>query len=33
VDVNHHIALWDVLSRNAVFLTGNWVSDDHVGTN
>lgn len=33
VDVNHHIALWDVLSRNAVFLTGNGVSDDHVGTN
>jgi hypothetical protein len=33
VDVNHHIALWDVLSRNAVFLTGNGVSDDHAGTN
>jgi hypothetical protein len=33
VDVNHHIGLWDVLSRNAVFLTGNGVSDDHVGTN
>ena len=32
VDVNHHIGLWDVLSRNAVFLTGNGVSDDHVGT-
>jgi len=33
VDVKHHIALWDVLSRNAVFLTGNGVSDDHEGTN
>jgi hypothetical protein len=33
VNVNHHIALWDVLSRNAVFLTGNGVSDDHAGTN
>lgn len=33
VDVNHHIALWDVMSRNAVFLTGNGVSDDHFGTN
>ncbi len=32
VDVNHHIGLWDVLSRNAAFLTGNGVSDDHVGT-
>jgi hypothetical protein len=33
VDINHHIALWDVMSRNAMFLTGNGVSDDHVGTN
>jgi hypothetical protein len=33
VNVNHHIALWDVLSRNAYFLTGNGVSDDHAGTN
>ncbi len=33
VNVGHHIALWDVLSRNAVFLTGNGVSDDHAGTN
>lgn len=33
VDVNHHIGLWDVLSRNALFLTGNGVSDDHEGTN
>ena len=33
VDINHHIALWDIMSRNALFLTGNGVSDDHVGTN
>jgi hypothetical protein len=33
VNVGHHIALWDVLSRNAIFLTGNGVSDDHAGTN
>ena len=33
VDINHHLALWDVMSRNAVFLTGNGVSDDHFGTN
>ena len=33
VDLAHHIALWDVCSRNALFLTGNGVSDDHVGTN
>jgi len=32
VNVNHHLALWDVMSRNAIFLTGNGVSDDHVGT-
>ena len=32
VDLDHHIALWDVCSRNAVFLTGNGVSDDHAGT-
>jgi hypothetical protein len=32
VDLAHHIALWDVCSRNALFLTGNGVSDDHVGT-
>ena len=30
-DLAHHVALWDVLSRNAVFLTGNGVSDDHFG--
>ena len=33
VDLSHHLALWDIMSRNAVFLTGNGVSDDHVGTN
>lgn len=33
VDLQHHIGLWDVCSRNALFLTGNGVSDDHVGTN
>jgi hypothetical protein len=33
VDLAHHVALWDVLSRNAVFLTGNGVNDDHFGVN
>ena len=33
VDLAHHLGLWDVLSRNAVFLTGNGVSDDHTGSN
>jgi hypothetical protein len=33
VDLAHHVALWDVLSRNAVFLTGNGTSDDHAGVN
>lgn len=28
-----HLAVWDTLSRNAVFLTGNGVSDDHTGQN
>jgi hypothetical protein len=27
-----HLGLWDVFSRNAIFLTGNGVSDDHFGT-
>ena len=31
VDLNHHLALWDIMSRNAVLLTGNGVSDDHNG--
>ena len=33
VDLAHHAALWDVMSRNAVFLTGNGTSDDHFGRN
>jgi hypothetical protein len=33
VDLAHHVALWDVMSRNAVFLTGNGTSDDHFGQN
>ena len=33
VDLNHHVALWDVLSRNGKFLTGNGTTDDHFGTN
>jgi len=33
VDLGHHVGLWDVLSRNAIFLTGNGTTDDHVGTN
>ena len=33
VDLGHHVALWDILSRNAAFLTGNGVSDDHFGRN
>jgi hypothetical protein len=32
-DLAHHVALWDVLSRNAVFLTGNGTNDDHAGVN
>jgi hypothetical protein len=32
-DLAHHLALWDVMSRNAVFLTGNGTSDDHAGVN
>jgi hypothetical protein len=32
-DLAHHVALWDVLSRNAVFLTGNGTNDDHAGMN
>jgi len=27
----HHLALWDVMSRNAAFLTGNGTNDDHFG--
>jgi hypothetical protein len=32
VDLAHHVALWDIFSRNAVFVTGSGVSDDHWGT-
>ncbi len=32
-DLAHHVGLWDTLSRNAMFLTGNGVNDDHPGTN
>jgi len=33
VDLAHHVALWDVMSRNGVFLTANGTSDDHFGQN
>lgn len=32
-DLAHHVALWDIMSRNAIFLTGNGTSDDHWGQN
>ena len=32
IDIAHLLALWDIMSRNAIFLTGNGVSDDHHGT-
>lgn len=32
-DLAHHLGVWDVLSRNAVFLTGNGVNDNHNGRN
>ena len=32
-DLAHHVALWDVMSRNALFLTGNGTNDDHFGQN
>jgi hypothetical protein len=31
VNLAHHVALWDIMSRNGVFLTGNGTSDDHFG--
>jgi len=31
VDLAHHVALWDIMSRNAFFLTGNGTNDDHFG--
>ena len=33
VDLAHHEALWDIMSRNALFLTGNGTNDDHFGKN
>ncbi|WP_433021617.1 hypothetical protein [Kribbella sp. CA-294648] len=30
-DLSRHVSLWDSLSRNAVYLTGTGVSDDHKG--
>jgi hypothetical protein len=30
-DLTHHVGLWDVMSRNSVFLTGSGVNDDHTG--
>ncbi|HVQ19356.1 MAG TPA: CehA/McbA family metallohydrolase [Actinomycetes bacterium] len=33
MDLAHHVQLWDVLSRNGMFLTGNGVTDDHAGSN
>jgi hypothetical protein len=33
VDLAHHVGLWDVLSRNAAFLTGNGTNDNHSGAN
>jgi hypothetical protein len=32
VDLDHHAQVWDVCSRNGIFLTGTGVSDDHSGT-
>jgi hypothetical protein len=32
-DLAHHVALWDVLSRNGRFVTGNGTTDDHFGQN
>jgi hypothetical protein len=33
IDIHHHVALWDILSRNGAFLTGLGASDDHWGQN
>lgn len=30
IDLAHHVGLWDVLSRNARFITGNGATDDHM---
>ncbi|MEO8477089.1 MAG: twin-arginine translocation signal domain-containing protein [Actinomycetota bacterium] len=32
VGIGAHLGLWDALSRNAIFLTGNGVNDNHGGT-
>jgi hypothetical protein len=32
-DLTQHLGVWDTLSRNALFLTANGVSDDHSGQN
>ena len=29
VNLAHYVALWDIMSRNSIFLTGNGTSDDH----
>ena len=31
VTIERHISVWDACSRNAIFLTGNGVSDNHTG--
>src|SRR3954454_5739792 len=31
VEIGRHLGLWDILNRNAMFLTGNGTSDDHGG--
>ena len=33
MDLAHHVALWDIMSRNALFLTGSGTNDDHFGQN
>lgn len=33
MDLAHHVSLWDILSRNGMFITGNGVTDDHAGDN
>jgi hypothetical protein len=33
IDLNHHTALWDIMSRNGVILTGLGSNDDHWGQN
>jgi len=33
MDLAHHVALWDIMSRNALFFTGNGTNDEHFGQN